>query len=74
MVLIFKSGTTFTEAHGLHVPEEAKSTRRCSHISERHSSLQSNEGDLEKNQQVWLQMEKSYTWNRLPVPSAVTSG
>lgn len=48
IVLTCKSGMKFTKAHELRAPEEAKGTRRCSHIFEGHSSLQRNEGDLER--------------------------
>jgi len=46
IVLTCKSGMTFTKAHELRAPEEAKRSRRCRHIFDGHSSLQSNERDL----------------------------
>jgi hypothetical protein len=52
IVLTCKSGMNFTKALQPRAPEEAKSTCGCSHILERHSSLQSNERDLETNQQL----------------------
>jgi hypothetical protein len=52
IVLTYKSEMNFTKALQPRAPEEAKSTRRCSHILKRHSSLQSNERDLERDQQL----------------------
>ena len=52
IVLTYKSEMNFNKALQSRAPEEAKSACRCSHILERHSSLQSNERDLGTNQQL----------------------
>ena len=49
IVLTYISEMNF-KAFQPRAPKEAKSACRCSHILERHSSLQSNERDLETNQ------------------------